>query len=287
MSEATPSVDDLMVAIDQLFLLFSASFVFMMQLGFAFVEAGLLREKNVTNILMKNVYDACLGVFIYWAVGYAFAFGESSWGFIGTTEFFLIGTPSANFAYFFFQFTFAATAATIVSGAVAERADFKGYVVYAVFLTGFVYPIASHWVWSGDGWLYNWGYIDFAGSGAVHAIGGSAALTGCYLLGPRAGRYRRASDTGSWEMVEIPPHSVPFFILGALVLWLGFLSFNGGSELRITPSIDEETGEVIHHGANVAKVYINTMLAGSGGGLTSLFTSYYLTKMWNLVDCVT
>lgn len=196
--------------VDNFWILYGTSLVFFMQCGFALVEAGAVRSKNVKNILLKNVMDACLGAVLWWAMGFAFAFGEvadkKGSAFLGFHGFFLMDSEnqatfaSANYqSFWLFQWSFAATAATIVSGAVAERCAFEAYLIYTVYITLVVYPPGVHWCWSGDGWLspFNsnratWlvnGFMDFAGSGVVHACGGGAALMAAIFLGPRYGRF--------------------------------------------------------------------------------------------------
>ena len=263
-----------------------------LQAGFAMLEVGTVRAKNTKNILIKNVMDACLGVLIWWAFGFAFAFGVEGANpnaFIGGKQFFMLNyaptevnaipyasSPTPNsFAFWFFQWTFAATAATIVSGAVAERCRFTGYLTYTFFLTGFIYPVVVHWVWSSQGWLSAFfseeaapgqtnlykGMIDFAGSGVVHTTGGVAAFWGAFFLGPRIGRF-----DADGNVMELPGHSASLAALGVLILWFGFYGFNPGSTLGIWFS-----GESGQNFAVVAgKVACTTSISAGAGGMSTL-----------------
>ncbi|PIK40591.1 ammonium transporter-like protein [Apostichopus japonicus] len=245
-----------------------------MQCGFAFLEAGSVRAKNTTNILMKNLLDVFLGAVAYWAFGYAFAFGDQSNSFIGFSNFFFINLPDTSLSFFFFHFVFAATAATIVSGAMAERTSFLGYMIYSVCITGFVYPVVSHWAWSGTGWLGagpgnpNVGYQDFAGSSVVHMVGGTAALIGASVLGPRTGRFTNGSDFRG--------HTVPLVALGGFILFFGFFSFNGGSQASISSPGD---------GVVVANAITNTIICGAAAALVSLVLGklVYGKMKWSLL----
>jgi Amt family ammonium transporter len=239
--------------------------VFFMQAGFALVEAGMTRAKNVVNIFAKNMTDAIVGVLAFFATGWAFAFGESGGWFIGTSNFFLqdldlAAIPEGGLSpgtSFFFQAVFAATAVTIASGAMAERTKFWSYVIFSAVMCAFIYPVIVHWTWGGgliaDIQIGDAVYTDFAGSGIVHMTGGTAALMGALFLGPRIGRY---SADGSPR--AIPGHNIPFAILGVFILWVGWFGFNPGSEL-----IADEF---------VAGIAINTMLAAAAGGLLTALT---------------
>eukprot|EP00122_Pirum_gemmata_P000092 Pgem_evm1s74 len=240
--------------VDQLFLLL---------MGFAFLEAGSVRSKNTTNILLKNFMDPVTSAIVYWAVGYAFAYGSSSNAFIGHAEFFMIDMPRDKYSFWFFQFTFAATCATIVSGAVAERCSFWAYIAYSAALSGFVYPIGTHWTWDASGFLAanGPGFKDFAGSGVVHVVGGTSALIGAIALGPRIGRFTDGKDT------PIAGHSTAFTALGGFILWVGFYCFNGGSQLAITNGGDANF---------VSLVVTNTTLSGVAGGLVSFIIEYFI-----------
>ncbi|XP_064601317.1 putative ammonium transporter 1 [Liolophura sinensis] len=240
-----------------------------MQCGFAFLEAGSVRSKNVTNILIKNLLDSFVSGLSYWLIGYALAYGSGN-KFIGYEYFAHAYMPDDQYAKWFFQYVFAATAATIVSGAVAERCDFNGYLVYSFLITGFVYPVVTHWTWSGEGWLSDGSeyinekgevstvaYNDFAGSGVVHTLGGTAAFVGALFLGARKGRF----DEESGYPVEIKGHSLPFAALGGFVLLFGFFAFNGGSQAAISNPGD---------GIAIAISIVNTVAAATGGGFVVL-----------------
>lgn len=211
---------------------FAAFMVFFMQAGFALVEMGLTRSKNSINIIMKNLMDFSFGSLLFFFIGYALMFGETN-GLFGTTDFMLNGVTADSWDYTFilFQTVFAATAATIVSGAMAERTLFTSYLIYSVVITGFIYPISGSWAWgslaNGSGWLENLStgaFIDFAGSTVVHSLGGWLALAGAMTVGPRKGKY---GPDGSVR--AIPGHNIPFAALGVFILWLSWFGFNAGS----------------------------------------------------------
>ncbi|KAK0396553.1 hypothetical protein QR680_001764 [Steinernema hermaphroditum] len=258
-----------------------ALIIFLMQCGFAFLEAGAVRSKNTTNILIKNLLDSCIAVIGYWAVGWALAYGpaaDKTWGlFFGYSEFFLANMT--NYPRFFFQYVFAATSATIVSGAVAERCEFANYITYCTVISSIIYPILTHWGWSDQGWMrigINSGYIqtsytDFAGSGVVHLCGGTISFIAAYMMGPRIGRFPKA---GEEESIEIKGHSVPFAALGGFILMFGFLAFNGGSMADIV-----KPGE----GNIVALAMINTILCGAFAALTYLLIHYATNGKWTLL----
>jgi ammonium transporter, Amt family len=201
----------------------------MMQAGFAMLCAGSVRQKNVKNIMLKNLLDACGGALGFFSVGYAFAYGGDmeTKNFIGTTNFFLSDTSGEGYASFFFQFAFAATAATIVAGTVAERCKMSAYLCYSVFLTGFVYPVIARSIWSSAGFLSAFhsepfqgiGTIDFAGSGVVHLTGGTTALIAAVILGPRRGRFYDEDGNPLENPTAFPAHSVALQILGTFILW--------------------------------------------------------------------
>lgn len=245
------TVETVQANLDNVFLMLCAVLVFFMQAGFAMVEAGLTRGKNVGNIMMKNLMDLAVAVIAFAAVGFAFAYGDTVGGFIGGSGFFL-GTGGYDNVTrevdFFFQLAFAATAATIVSGAMAERTKFKAYAVYSVFLTALIYPIVVHWTWGG-GWLSEMGYTDFAGSGIVHMTGGVAAAVGAAIVGPRIGKYGPDGKPRA-----IPGHSIPFAVIGCFILFVGWFGFNPGSVL----SAD---------GPAVGVAALSTAMAAGGGAL--------------------
>jgi Amt family ammonium transporter len=264
--------DELLRGLNTTWVLITAFLVFWMQAGFALVEAGLTRSKNTTNILFKNLIDFVFATFAFWAFGFAFMFGPVTNGWIGTSGFFLdasfgdvVGLPVL--AFWFFQLVFAGTAATIVSGSMAERTKFSSYLVYSFFITAIIYPIAGHWIWGG-GWIWTLpfgaGFRDFAGSTVVHSIGGWLALVGAIALGPRLGRFAKDG-----KAVAIPGHSISFATLGVFILWLGWFGFNPGSQLAI-------------QGGNadaVALVAANTNLAAAAGAISALIVSWlFVTK---------
>jgi len=261
--ELTP--EDIQVVLDNLWVFIAGILVFFMQAGFALVEAGLTRAKNVVNIFAKNLADATIGILAFFATGYAFAFGSGGSKWIGGDHFFLTGyddysafdgglSPATTF---FFQAVFAATAVTIASGAMAERTKFSAYLVFSVVMCAFIYPVVVHWTWGG-GWIAGMSigdavYSDFAGSAIVHMTGGVAALMGAMALGPRLGKYGPDGKARA-----IPGHNIPFAILGVFILWLGWFGFNPGSEL----AADQY----------VMSVGVNTMLAAAAGALISTVT---------------
>lgn len=258
-------------AIDNMFLLIGAILVLLMQPGFAMVEAGFNSSKNTVNILFKNVMDLCVGVLLYFFIGYGLMYGEGvlggllGWGGTGIGPF--AGIAGAGDLHpqvdFLFQAAFAATAATIVSGAVAGRMQFRSYLVYSAVLTGLIYPVSGFWQWGG-GWLYELGFHDFAGSLLVHAVGGFAGLAGAIVLGPRQGRF---SPDGRPR--ALPGHNLPLATLGCFILWVGWYGFNPGSQLAIAGS--ENTGAVM-------TIAVNTTLAAAAGGLVAMLLTWFLHK---------
>ena len=260
------NVGDVKSFIDTLWVIDCAILVFIMQAGFMCVESGLSRHKNSINVALKNAADFGVSVVVFWLFGFGLMFGKSFNGLFGTDLFFF-ATDIAEFqTYFVFQAMFVATAATIISGAVAERLKFVGYLIMTIFATGIIYPIVGHWAWSSSylgeamnkGWLAALGFVDFAGSTIVHSVGGWIALSGVLILGPRIGKYSEANKgkfTGS---------SFPLAVLGTLILWFGWFGFNGGSN----GAMDEA----------VPLILINTFLAAAFGLLTSLIISFALFK---------
>jgi Amt family ammonium transporter len=248
---------------DYMWTLIAACLVFFMQAGFALVEAGFTRAKSAINIMMKNLMDFSIGSLIFFAVGFAFMFGVSKGGFIGTTGFFLSDfTPGGDpwvLAFWMFQAVFCATAATIVSGAMAERTKFIGYIFYSIGLSAIIYPIFGGWAWgslfNGSGWLEGLGFIDFAGSTVVHSVGGWAALAGAIVLGPRLGKY-----TKDGKIRPIPGHNIPLAALGVFILWLGWFGFNPGSTTAANKDI--------------AMIFVNTNLAAAAGAVLAMITSW-------------
>jgi ammonium transporter, Amt family len=235
-----------------LYLLVATVLVFIMHAGFAMLEAGMTRQKNAANIIGKNLLTVSLGVLTYYAIGWGLMYGEQVAGLVGTDSFFLLGgsyAPDSTLEMdFAFQAMFAATAATIVSGAVAERMKFGAYVAVAVVMTAVIYPIVGAWTWGG-GWIDQLGFADFAGSTIVHMTGGVAALVGAFFLGPRIGKF----DAKTGKPRAIPGHSMPLAALGTLLLFFGWFGFNGGSVL----ALDAEA---------IGKVIVTTALAAGAGG---------------------
>jgi len=258
--------------IDTLWVINCAILVFIMQAGFMCMESGLSRHKNSINVALKNAADFGVSVVMFWIFGFGLMFGTSYKGIIGTDLFFFKTDISMYQTYFVFQAMFVATAATIISGAVAERMKFAGYLIVTIIATSIIYPTIGHWAWSSSylsklyetdkmlkvGWLTEMGFVDFAGSTIVHSVGGWIALAGVIILGPRIGKYSEANKgkfTGS---------SFPIAILGTLILWFGWFGFNGGSN----GAMDE----------TVPLILINTFLAAAFGLLTGLFISYVTKK---------
>ncbi|KVH96680.1 ammonium transporter 1 member 2-like [Cynara cardunculus var. scolymus] len=277
-------------AIDNTYLLFSAYLVFAMQLGFAMLCAGSVRAKNTMNIMLTNVLDAAAGGLSYYVFGFAFAFGGPSNGFIGKHYFGLKSIPSDvyDYSFFLYQWAFAIAAAGITSGSIAERTQFVAYLIYSSFLTGFVYPIVSHWVWSSDGWasasrtsgslLLGSGAIDFAGSGVVHMVGGIAGLWGALIEGPRIGRFDR-----SGRSVALRGHSASLVVLGSFLLWFGWYGFNPGSFLTISKSYNT-SNQYYGQWSAIGRTAVTTTLAGCTAALTTLFSKRLLVGHWNVTD---
>jgi Amt family ammonium transporter len=244
----------------------AAALVFLMQAGFAMVEVGLTRAKNAANILMKNLMDFSVGALVFFLLGWGLMYGTSVSGLFGSSEFAMLGVSAADWAGkmkdWFFQVVFAATAATIVSGAMAERTKFPAYLVYSVFISAIVYPIAGHWMWGG-GWLYQLGFHDFAGSTVVHSVGGWAALAGAIMLGPRIGKYVKSGKTVTAK--AIPGHNMPLAALGVFILWFGWYGFNPGSTLSGNDPM-------------IGHVAVTTTLAAAAGAVGAMFFSWIWFK---------
>ena len=267
-AEAPPSLEEVSYAIDNMILLIAAVLVLFMQAGFAMVEAGFNSAKNTVNILFKNVMDCCLGVLLFWVVGYGLMYpGDfNGWlGFagIGVSETVEGAGPGVLHPQvdWLFQVAFAATAATIVSGAVAGRMKFGAYLVYSVIITAIVYPISGSWKWGG-GWLDAMGFYDFAGSILVHAVGGFAGLAGALILGPRSGRF-----TSDGHSVAVPGHNIPLAALGVFILWIGWYGFNPGSQLAFSGQANTDATVLIA---------ANTTLAAAAGGVCATILSWIL-----------
>lgn len=260
-----PTAESNAVAIDTIWTLIAAFLVFFMQAGFAMVEAGFTRAKNAANIIMKNLMDFAAGSLIYWLVGFAIMFGVDKAGLFGTTGFMVLdsfehlGLSIPIWAFLIFQTVFAATAATIVSGAMAERTKFFSYLIYSIVITAIIYPIVGHWIWGG-GWLFERGMIDFAGSTVVHSVGGWAALVGAYLIGPRLGKYSKDGKPHA-----IPGHNITLGALGVFILWFGWFGFNPGSTV---------SGTNLH----TAFIAVTTNLAAAAGAFATMVVSWIKYK---------
>jgi Amt family ammonium transporter len=253
---------ELSTSIDTVWILLAAFLVFFMQPGFAMVETGFTRSKNAVNILMKNLVDVCIGCVLFFLVGFGLMFGKDAGGFIGTDNFIvsiLVRSNTSNFAFWIFQAVFAATAATIVSGAVAERIKFKNYLIYSVFITALIYPVVGHWIWGG-GWLANMGMIDFAGSTVVHSVGGWAGLAGAIILGPRIGKYNKDGTSNA-----ITGHNIPLAALGVFILWFGWYGFNPGSTLSGTSPA-------------ISTITVTTTLSAAAAALAAMFFTWIRYK---------
>lgn len=250
------SIAELAYALDTIALLMCAVLVIHMKPGFALLEAGLHGSKNAINIFMKNYATFAIAGITYWAIGFAIMYGAGP--FLAGYEADLY--PGA--ADFFFQMVFAATAATIVSGAIGGRMTFGAYLVFAAAMTALIYPFLGAWHW-GEGWLYQLGFADFAGSSVVHAVGGFAALGGILALGPRLGRYTNG------KAVAMPGHNLPLAGVGVFLLWIGWFGFNGGSQLAFSSVADAQA---------VATVFLNTNLAAAAGAFSALLLSWALFK---------
>ncbi|MGF1523808.1 MAG: ammonium transporter [Leptolyngbyaceae cyanobacterium] len=258
---------DVQNLLDNIWVLIAAVLVIFMNAGFGMLEAGFCRHKNTVNILSKNLIVFVVATLAFWAIGYSFMFGTGS-SFIGSGGWFLTGaaeayglTSGAGLSvntFFLFQAAFAATAATIVSGAVAERIQFSAFILFSLLLTGIAYPVVGHWVWSSEGWLGAAGFSDFAGSTVVHSVGGWSALMGATLLGPRIDKYQ-AGQTSA-----LPGHNMSLAMLGCLILWMGWFGFNPGSELAANTF--------------VPFIAVTTNLSAAAGGVAAASTSYFLSS---------
>ncbi|MFH1379447.1 MAG: ammonium transporter [bacterium] len=249
----------LSAGVDTLWVMIAAFMVFIMQAGFGMLEAGLIRTKNTCNILMNNFIDFCMASMGFFMFGYAIMFGTGN-DFMGFQGWFLVDAQVHNnlplYANWMFHAVFCGAAATIVAGGVAERMKFKAYLIYSFIISATVYPIAGHWIWGG-GWLSKLNFADFAGSTVVHTVGGSAALIGTLVLGPRIGKYNK---DGSANAIE--GHSMALASLGTLILWFAWFGFNPGSTLSV--------GD----GSLIAHIAINTNLAAVAGALTGMFYAW-------------
>ncbi|WP_067768837.1 ammonium transporter [Nostoc sp. NIES-3756] len=275
---AGPTTAELKVALDTLWVAIAAFLVFFMNAGFCMLETGFCRQKNAVNVLAKNLIVFALSTVAFWAIGFGLMFGDGN-DFIGWNGFFLSGadnSPAIGTAYqgvfsslnwtgvplaakFLFQLVFAGTAATIVSGAVAERIKFVDFLIFSVLLVGIAYPITGHWIW-GAGWLADLGFWDFAGSTVIHSVGGWAALMGAAFLGPRIGRYQDK------QVVALPGHNMSIATLGCLILWLGWFGFNPGSVMAADPNA-------------ITHIALTTNMGAAVGGIAATVTAWvYLGK---------
>jgi|Transcript_8762 Amt family ammonium transporter len=272
------TTDSMTTGVDTFFLLFAGALVFLMQAGFAMLCAGSVRQKNVKNIMLKNLLDACGGAIGFYTLGYGFSYGGTG-TFIGSGSFAISGFSSGpEFIGFFFQFAFAATAATIVAGTVAERCKMVAYLFYSLFLTAFVYPVVVRSIWSTYGFLTAFredaflgvGTIDFAGSGVVHMTGGATALVAATILGPRRGRFYDEDGNALETPAEFPAHSTALQVLGTFILWFGWYGFNPGSALAIA-----NEGSA----ATAALCAVTTTLAAACGCVSAMaFDSFMESK---------
>ncbi len=262
-AQASASAEAVQLNLNVVWTILAATLVFLMQAGFALVEAGLTRAKNAANIIMKNLMDFAVGTVAFFVVGFGLMFGESN-GFFGTTLFGLGDTGGNSWLYTFllFQTVFAAAAATIVSGAMAERTRFVSYLLFSAAITAVIYPVFGSWAWGslmdGDGWLENLPtgpFMDFAGSTVVHSIGGWLALAGAMVLGPRLGKYGR-----NGQVFAIPGHNIPLASLGVFILWFGWFGFNAGSTT---------VGD-----GSIGRIALMTNLSAAAGALAATFTAW-------------
>ena len=280
METSNLNIADLARSLDTVWMLLAAMLVFFMQPGFALVEAGFTRTKNTANILMKNLLDFMLGSLLFWAIGFGVMFGAGQ--FIGAPSLFdhtFFATDLPVDGYLIFQTVFCATAATIVSGAMAERTKFSMYLAYTILISVLVYPVSGHWTWGG-GWLMNgeadsfmmrtFGttFHDFAGSTVVHSVGGWMALVGAAIIGPRLGKYGKDKQSRA-----IPGHNLTIACLGVFILWFGWFGFNPGSQLAASG----ETNRLA-----ISRVFLTTNLSACAGGLASLIVAWAKYKKASL-----
>lgn len=265
LDEVKTGLANTQTALNIVWTLVAAFLVFFMQAGFAMLETGLTRAKNASNIMMKNLMDFSFGSIAFFAIGYGLMFGTDAYGLFGTDKWFLSSgdpaTPAGiwEICYWMFQIVFAATAATIVSGAMAERTQFKAYILYSIVISMVIYPISGHWCWGG-GWLAKLGFHDFAGSTVVHSVGGWAALMGAIMLGPRIGKYVQVGRK-AFQSKAIPGHSIPLAALGVFILWFGWFGFNPGSTTS---------------GMNgaIATIAVTTNLSAAAGAIMAMFMAW-------------
>ncbi len=261
------TLQGLQIGIDNMWLLIAGFMVMFMQPGFAMVEAGFTRQKNTANILMKNLMDFSIGSLLYWVIGFGLMYGDSIGGFVGNPDLFFMsdgfGDNYADYADLFFQTVFAATAATIVSGAMAERTEFKAYLIFSIVITVIIYPISGHWTWGG-GWLSQMGFHDFAGSSIVHSVGAWVGLAGAAIIGPRIGKYGKDGKAKA-----IPGHNLALGALGVFILWFGWFGFNPGSQLAAAGT---------DNAVAIAHIAVTTNLAAAAGAIAAMMVSWFRYK---------
>jgi Amt family ammonium transporter len=272
-----PTAEDITaikIGIDTVWVLIAGFLVFFMQLGFAILETGMIGQKGAVNALLENFLEAGVAAVFWWLIGFGLAFGVDNGSGLFGTSLFMPGIDVADTIFygnisvltmFFFQFAFAATASTITTGAMAERTDFIGNLIYTLIVIIFIYPVVVHWVWGG-GWLFQMGFFDFAGSNVVHTVGGVIALVGAWMLGPRKGKV--------WGK-PMPAHNLGLALIGTMILWFGWYGFNPGSTL----------GAVGVTGT-IGIVVLNTTLGGGVGSLVTLLFVYFRTGKWDLTACM-
>ncbi|VXC92656.1 conserved membrane hypothetical protein [Pseudomonas sp. 8Z] len=268
-------------AVNTAWLVLASVLVFFMQAGFALLESGMSRAKNAVNVMMKNYVDCCVGGVVFWLFGFGLMFGANLTGWYGMSHFAVHDGQPWDYTFLLFQMMFAATAATIASGAMAERTHYWAYLIGAVVISGVIYPIFGSWVWSGlyggQGWLAKMGFIDFAGSTVVHSIGAWCALAGVLLLGPRLGRYGSAGDVRL-----IPGHNLGMVALGGFILWFGWFGFNAGSNLEVSSKLGlialnthlaalcGAIGALAAQRSTASPVLLSSTVNGSIGGLVAI-----------------
>lgn len=260
-------INQLASGLDTIWVVLTAAMILLMEGGFALLEAGFVRQKNAVSIIMKIFVDIAFGALVFFFFGFALMYGKDIAGLFGSTGFMIKGDLShinlliTHDTYWLFQCAFVIAVISIVSGAVAERINFRAYILYTIVMTGLIYPIAGHWVWSVGGWLGSLGMIDFAGSAVIHALGGFSALAAAMFIGPRIGKF---SADGTANIV--PPSNLPLASVGAFILWFGWFGFNAGSTLSATNT-------------SIGHIAVTTMLAAAAGGATCiLFTMFRYHK---------
>ena len=245
---------------DLLWILLSAFLVFLMQLGFALIETGTVRTKNTINVAMKNLIDTVFSIIFFWLIGFGIMFGTDSFGLFGIDRFLISGLDLEENAIFFFQAMFAATAITIISGAVAERIKFNGYIIVAIVVSAIIYPMFGHWAWNENGWLKTIGFVDFAGSTVVHSLGAWIGLAGTIVLGPRLGKFKKG------KIKYFAPSNHNFIVFGVFILFFAWFGFNAGSLLKFEGS--------------VTLILLNTLISGIFGGFGAwLITTFSKEKV--------